>query len=151
MPHTTSISFPTMFDVARNRVAVLEDDSSVRNRVMLLLLTEPTELFNNPTQGGGLKRYMFQYNTENTKAMVQARIKDQLRAHEPSVTADETSFLDGLPFSNNSDIFTTKSSVAGANKFELTVGLVTVYGDTVELTINDTDVDSSSTSTSSSI
>lgn len=135
MAHTTSLAFPSMFDVARNKVAVLEDNPSVVNRVRLLLLTDPTEVFNSPTQGAGLKRYMFQYNTDNTKALVKSRIKDQLREFEPSVTADATQFIDGLPLTGGTA--NNQSSVANASKLELTVGLSTVYGDDVEINIDD--------------
>ena len=96
MSRTTSLNFPNLFDVSRNKVSVIKDNSSVVNRCRLLILTEPTELYNSPTFGVGLKQYLFQYNNENTKAIIRNRITDQLREHEPCVEADETSFADGL-------------------------------------------------------
>ena len=69
MASTSSLAFPQMFDVARNTVGVIEDNESVVNRSRLLILTEPTELHMNPDFGVGLKRYIWQYNTDNQKAI----------------------------------------------------------------------------------
>lgn len=130
---TNSLAFPAMFDIARNRVAVVEDNISVVNRSRLLLLTEPTELFNEPQFGGGLKRFLWQYLAPNTKAMVRDRIVEQLRVYEPSCDAEKTSFADGLLFtgSNEASISEEYSSL------KMTVGLQTIYGDTVEVSWNE--------------
>lgn len=128
---TTSLSFPTMFDVARNRVGVLEDKVSVVNRCRLLMLTEPTELYNNPDFGVGLKRYLWQYNTENTKAMMKDRIVAQLKLHEPSCVPDKTSFADGLLFTGDDD-----SIAQEFNKLKMTVGVQTVFGDSVNVELD---------------
>lgn len=61
---TNSLSFPNMFDVARNKVGVISDNESIVNRSRLLILTEPTELYHNPDFGVGLKRHLWHYNTE---------------------------------------------------------------------------------------
>ena len=74
MANTTSLSFPNLFDVARNQVSVTEDVQSVVNRSRLLILTEPTELYNNPDFGVGLKRHIWQYNNDNQKAIIKDRI-----------------------------------------------------------------------------
>ncbi len=127
---TNSLAFPAMFDVARNKVGVIEDKISVVNRCRLLFLSEPTELYNNPDFGVGLKRYLWQYNTENTKAMMKDRIVSQLSLHEPSCVSDKTSFADGLLFANDDLV------EQDFNTLKMTVGLQTVFGDNVNLSID---------------
>lgn len=121
---TNSLSFPAMFDIVRNKVGVIEDKVSVVNRCRLLMLTEPTELYNSPDFGVGLKRYLWQYNTENTKAIIKDRIIAQLRLHEPSCDADKTSFSDGLLFTGNDNM-----SEQEYNELKMTVGIQTIFGD----------------------
>ena len=123
-----------MIDVARNSVSIAKDNTSIVNRAALLILTEPTELYFNPDFGVGLKRYLWQYNTENVRAMIKDRIRDQLALHEPSVDAQATQFADGL-LATGSD--TDANAVENANKVELTVGLVTKYGDELTVELND--------------
>lgn len=125
---TSSIAFPRMFDVARNRVAVLEDNQSIVNRTKLLILTEPTELYNNPDFGVGLKRNLWQYNTDNQRAIVKARIYDQLLLHEPCVDTDQTQMVDGLLFTGDDNM-----SSQEYNKMKLTAMLITTFGDQVQV------------------
>lgn len=132
MGMTNSISFPNMFDVARNKVAVIEDNASIVNRSRLLILTEPKELYNNPNFGVGLKRHLWQYNTENQKAIIKDRIVEQLRLHEPCCDADNTTVVDGLLFTGGTDDYSAQEY----NKLKMTVGIATVYGDTVEVEID---------------
>lgn len=134
MARTTSLNFPSLFDVSRNKVSVIKDNQSVVNRSRLLILTEPTELYNNPTFGVGLKQYLFQYNTENTKALIRNRITDQLREHEPCVEADKTSFANGLMFTGNTEDNPVEQEY---NKLKMTIGLHTTFGDTISVDIND--------------
>lgn len=134
MPNTTSWSFPNMLDPVRNAVNIAEDSNSIVNRTRLLILTEPTELYNSPNQGVGLKRYLWQYNTENTKARIQDRIKEQLRIHEPSVDAEETSFSDGLLFTGSTDPI---ESTQDFNRLKFTVGVQTIYGDSLDIELDD--------------
>ena len=131
MAYTQSISFPNMFDVARNRVSILEDATSVANRSKLLILTEPTELYNSLDFGVGLKRHLFKYNTDNEKAIIKDRIVAQLRKYEPSVIADETKFADGLLFTGDPD-----SSVQDINKLKMTISETCKFGGTLEVEIN---------------
>ena len=91
---TNSWSFPNIFNVAQNQVATLQDERSVVNRSRLLILTEPTEVYNEPNQGVGLKRHLWQYNNENQKAIIKDRIVNQLRLHEPQCIPDDTEFSD---------------------------------------------------------
>ena len=134
MSRTTSLNFPNLFDVSRNKVSVIKDNSSVVNRCRLLILTEPTELYNSPTFGVGLKQYLFQYNNENTKAIIRNRITDQLREHEPCVEADETSFADGLLLTGS---ISDNLAEQDYNELKMTVGLHTIFGDTLTIDIND--------------
>ena len=133
MANTTSIAWPNMFNVSQNSVAVLEDNASVVNRTKLLILTEPTEVYNEPEQGVGLKRHLWKYNTENEKSIIKDRIIAQLRLHEPSVYPDETQFADGLLFTGDQDQFSAQEY----NRLKMTVSLTTNYQDTVEVNLND--------------
>lgn len=130
---TSSIRFPNMFNVARNQVATLSDNPSIVNRTRLLMLTEPTELYRNPTFGVGLKRYLWQYNNANTKAIIQDKIREQLREHEPCVDADQTVFADGLVSSASTS---PTNSYVEANQLKMTVGLYTRLGDVVNLVLD---------------
>lgn len=127
--HTNSLAFPNMFSVSRNVVNVLEDDASIVNRCRLLLLSDPTALYNSPTFGAGLKRFLFQYNSDNTKVIIKDRIKKQLDEFEPCVLADETQFSDGLLYSGSNNI----DNYANTNKLTMTVGLKTSYGNVVSI------------------
>ena len=130
--NTNSIGFPNMFDVSRNKVASINDNASVANRVKLLLLTEPTELYMNPTFGVGLKRFMFQYNNENVIAQIKDRLVDQLRMWEPCVDAEKTTVVRGLIYSGESPLVSATES----NSLNLTVTVYTIYGAKLDITIN---------------
>jgi phage baseplate assembly protein W len=120
-----------MFDISRNRVATLSDNISIVNRTRLLMLTEPTELYNSPNFGVGIKAYIFQYNNDNTVAMLQDRIKSQLSDYEPCVDAMATVFSEGLLFTGSNEI------TQNFNKLEMSVGLKTIFGDTETVNISD--------------
>lgn len=119
---TNSLSFPTMFDIARNRVGVLENNASIVNRCRLLMLTEPTELYNNPLYGAGLKRHLWKYNNQNEQAIIQDRIKEQLRLHEPACDSDKTQFV--------------FEETQNKNTLKMTVGIQTKFGDNVEVSVD---------------
>lgn len=127
---TNSLSFPNMIDPVRNRVATKTDNASVVNRTRLLMLTEPTELYNEPTFGVGLKRYLFQYNNENVKAMIKDKIVEQLRMFEPCCDAQATEFSDGLLFTGDTD-------TQDFNVLKMSVGLKTIYGDVETINLSD--------------
>lgn len=133
MASTNSLSFPYIFDVARNSVSVAADTASVVSRVKLLILTEPTELHMNPGFGVGLKRHIWQYNNENQKAIIKDRIIEQLKLHEPCVIADETQIADGLLFTGSTD---SGLPAQDFNRLKMTVALTTVFGDSVEVKLN---------------
>lgn len=131
MPNTTSIAFPNMFDVSSNKVNVLSDNASIVNRCRLLMLTEPTELYNNLDFGLGLRRYLWQYNTANVQAMIKNRLIEQLSLHEPYVYPEKTAVVDGLLMDQQSE------GLQEYNKLKLTVGLATVFGDNVEVSTDE--------------
>ena len=120
---TNSLAFPKMFNVVQNKVATIEDADSVVNRSRLLFLTDPTEIFNEPEQGVGLKRYLWHYNNENVRAMVRTRIVDQLRVYEPQCNPDGTQFADGNLFTGDETSIERKES-----KLEMTVSVETKFG-----------------------
>lgn len=132
MAHTTSLSFPSMFDVARNRVATKEDSDSVTNRTRLLILSEPTSLYNNPKFGVGLKRHLFKYNNANEKAIIKDRIIAQLKINEPYVDASKTQFADGLMFTGSSEEITAQDY----QKLKLTCSVSCKFGGTEEVELN---------------
>ena len=130
MSRTSSWSFPNLIDPTRNCVSTLEDNASIVNRSRLLILTNPTELYHNPKFGVGLKKYLFQYNNANTITKIQQDIREQLDRFEPCVVADDTTFADGL-------LFTGTDEAENPNHVKMTVGLVTIYGDEVEINVVD--------------
>lgn len=130
---TNSIAWPNMIDVSRNCVSTYTGNKSITNRTKLLILTNPTEVYNEPTQGVGLKRYLWQYNTPNTVAIIQARIKEQLKAHEPYVDAEQTQFADGLAFTG--DTLHSGTAIAD-NELKMTIGLQTIYKDKLDVSID---------------
>lgn len=131
MAETTSLAFPNMFSIATNQVSVLENTASVANRTRLLILTEPTELYNNPDFGVGLKRHLWHYNNDNERAILKDRITAQLRLHEPSVYPDKTTYSDTLTV--------TEVTTPEHNTMSLTVALQTVFKEDVSITLNSTD------------
>lgn len=131
MANTTSWAFPNMFDVSQNRVATLEDSTSIVNRTRLLILTDPTSLYNEPTQGVGIRRFMGQYNTENKKAEIRDLTVEQLRLFEPCVVPDDTQWASGLMFTGQIDDNRIK-----ANTLEMTMSLRTIYDSTVSVDLN---------------
>lgn len=133
MAETTSLSFPNMFNLTSNQVAVDEDLKAVTTRSRLLILTDPTELYNNPNFGVGLKRHLWKYNTENEKALIKDRIVEQLRLHEPDVVPEKTQFTDGLLFTGNNNGLTSATS---ANEINMTVAMLTTFGKEISLDLN---------------
>lgn len=136
MANTTSWAFPFIFNVAQNRVATLEDRTSIVNRTRLLMLTDPTSLYNEPNQGVGLRRFLGLYNTErkdmkNPKAEIRDLTVKQLRLHEPCVVPDETQWASGLLFTGQSNDPRIK-----ANTLEMTLSLRTIFDSVVELDLN---------------
>lgn len=134
--NTTSLKFPNMFNIAQNQVAVLEDRSSVVNRCRLLILTEPTELYNSPDFGVGLRRHMYKYNTENEKALIVDRTKKQLKLHEPYCISEETDWADGLLFTGSKD----DDHKLKPDELDMTIAVVTTFSDKITITIGANDI-----------
>lgn len=132
MAETTSLAFPNMFNITANQVSVIEDTNSVANRTRLMILTEPTELYNNPDFGVGLKRHLWKYNTEAEKGLVKDRITEQLRLHEPCVYPEKTMFSDGLLFSE----VQVQNPALDGNTLSMTVALQTVFKEQAKVTLN---------------
>lgn len=132
MAETTSLAFPNMFNITTNQVSVIENTASVANRTRLLILTEPTELYNNPTFGVGLKRHLWKYNNSAERGLVEDRITEQLRLHEPCVYPDKTQYTDGLMFTGDQN----SSVVANSNTMSLTVALQTIFKEEARVTLN---------------
>lgn len=126
---TNSLAFPNMFDAVRGTVSILQDNASIVNRSRLLILSEPTSLYNEPNFGVGLSRHLWQYNTENERAIIKDRIKEQLRLHEPCCDADATQFANGLLFTEGAD------AVQDPNHLKMTVAIKTIFGDNVSLDV----------------
>lgn len=131
MANTTSLAFPRMFDVSQNKVSVLNDSISIVNRTRLLMLTDPTALYNEPEQGVGLKRYIGRYNNDNVRAEIKDRIVEQLRAYEPCVVPDKTDWADGLIFTGQPNDGRIKP-----HKLEMTIALKTIYDSTATVDID---------------
>lgn len=129
MPNTESLHWPNLFDVSRNRMNVANDSRSITNRVKLLLLTEPTELYNEPKFGVGLKKYIGRYNNDNTLAMLKDNIIEQLRLWEPCVIPDKTEVVRGLLYTGDPN----PGFDFDQNHLKITVTLKSIYGD--DLTI----------------
>jgi len=131
MAKTTSLAFPNMFNITTNQVSVIEDGNSVANRTRLLILTEPTELYNEPEFGVGLKRHLWHYNNVAEKGLLKDRITEQLSIHEPCVYAEKTQYSDGLLSTDQPNTILEEH-----NTLAMTVALQTVYKDDVEVVLN---------------
>lgn len=130
--NTSSLSFPNMLNVSRNLGAVAIDNAAIVNRVKLLLLTEPTELYHNPTYGVGLKRYLYQYNNDSIIGLIKDRVIEQLSLWEPCVIAEQTQVVSGLTFTG--DPYTEEHDY---NHLKLTITLITKFGDELKIESND--------------
>ena len=128
--NTSSFSFPNIFDVARNKVSTKEDSESITSRIRLMMLTEPSELYGNPNYGLGLRRYIFQYNSDNVIPQIRERLVEQLRLWEPSVDPESTVVTRGLLDESNPGV--------QGNNLDLTVSVKTVYGTTLSIVISTT-------------
>lgn len=128
MANTTSWHYPTMFDVSRNGMSIASDGQSIVNRVKLMILTEPTELYMSPTYGVGLKKYLFQYKSENLLPLIKDKIIEQLTLWEPCVIPEKTEIRSGLlftgdPADNRQDFNTLKFTVILTSRFGETLSV----------------------------
>ena len=130
--NTSSLGFPNIFDVTRNKISSYTDNAAVVSRVKLLLMTEPTELYGEPDFGVGLRKFMFQYNNENTITRIKERIVEQLSMWEPYVIASQTEVKSGLHYSD-----TEGPSSSDPNHLKLTVTIYTKFGDELNISVDD--------------
>lgn len=129
--HTSSWNFPNMINVAQNCVGIATDYSSIQNRVALLLNTQPTEMYGSLDMGAGLKKFMWQYNNENTRAQMKEAIVSQIRKYEPCVDPDSITFIDeDDPSSDTNAIVSIQQE---HNKVHIRVVMRTIFGDNVEV------------------
>lgn len=133
MANTTSLSFPNLFNISQNKVAVAEDNASIVNRTRLMMLTQPTELYHSPNFGLGLREHLWKYNNNNEKAIIKDKLIQQLRLHEPCVIPEKTEFIDGLVYSGTD----TDSITQDYNSLKLTAVIATKYGDTLDIDIRE--------------
>lgn len=136
----SSWSWPNLFDVSRNKVNLYNGTQSIKNRVKLLLLTEPTELYNEPQFGVGLRKHIFKYNNDNVIALIQDELIEQLRLWEPGVIPEETTVKRGP--NHQWDPNNLQTTSAEMNTLELLISVKTVYLQTVDLVINNSDLES---------
>lgn len=132
----SSWAWPNIFDVARSKVNLYTDTKSLTNRIKLLLLTEPTELYMVPNFGVGLKKYLFRYNSENIPAMIRDDLIEQLRLWEPDVIAEETTVTRTERSTDPSVLQLVSDKM---NKLDLTITVTTRYMKSVSFNITDDD------------
>ena len=133
----SSFSYPNMFDVARSKINLYTDVRSITNRVKLLLLTDPTEMHMNPNFGVGLRKYMFQYNNENTIAMIRDALIEQLRLWEPAVVPESTKVTAGSYTDENTQLSTKEAEM---NHLKLTITLETAYAEVASVEIDQSEI-----------
>jgi len=65
-----------------------EGETSVRESIRIILMTEPEERLRLPGFGAGLRRFLFEPNTPATHLLIQERIEQSLRRWEPRVRVE---------------------------------------------------------------
>lgn len=134
----TSLAWPNMFDVSRGQVNLYSNSRSITNRVKLLLLSEPTELYMEPRFGVGLRKYIFQYKKDNVVAMIQDELIEQLRLWEPGVIADETTVEKGPEYTWDPE--TLESVSDRMNILDLKVTIHTIYEEVLTFEVTNSDL-----------
>lgn len=136
----SSFAFPNMFDVARNKVSLYNNEKSLTNRIKLLILSDPTEMHMNPRFGVGIRKYLYRYNNDNTLALIRDNIIDQLKMWEPGVIAEETKVTRGI---QGDGVANNLSPDLDLNHLKITVTVTTSYNDIISLEIDRSDFESS--------
>lgn len=134
----TSFSWPNMFDVSRSKVALYSNSQSLTNRIKLLLLSEPTELFMEPNFGVGLRKHMFKYNNDNVIALIQDELIEQLRLWEPGVIPEQTTVERGAAYSW--DPYNLESVADRMNVLDLKITVHTIYNEELSFHISNDDL-----------
>lgn len=134
----TSVSWPNMFDVSRGKLSLYSNSRSITNRVKLLLLSEPTELYMEPNFGVGLRKHIFKYNNDNVIALIQDELIEQLRLWEPSVIPEKTKVERGPAHSwNPSDPATVSQRM---NTLDLKITIYTIYDEELSFSVTNSDL-----------
>ncbi len=63
-------------------------ETSVRESIRIVLMTEPEERLLLPGFGAGLRRFLFEPNTPATHLLIQERIQEALRRWEPRINVE---------------------------------------------------------------
>lgn len=127
-----------MFDVSKGQALLFSDAKSICNRIKLLLLTDPTEMHMNPNFGVGLRKYMFNYNNENTIARIKDNLVEQLRLWEPAVDPDKTVVKRSTSSGGSAELDT---SVGELNKLKLTISVTAINSDVIQFEIDQSDIE----------
>ena len=72
----------------------------VEQNMKMLLLTSPGERMMIPDYGVGMRKYVFEQNTEMVKNTITTKIKNQLKRYMPYVTLEEIVIIDSQTNSN---------------------------------------------------
>ena len=134
----SSLAWPNMFDVARSKVNLYVNERSLTNRIKLLLLTDPTELYMEPKFGVGLRKHIFKYNNDNVIALIQDELIEQLRLWEPGVNPDATTVKRGP--NHNWDIHTWETVSSKMNTLDLRITVQTIYSRTLTFGVTNSDL-----------
>jgi phage baseplate assembly protein W len=94
-PLGRGLSFPPRVG-GDGRLAWSEGETNVRESIRVILLTEPGERLMRAEYGCGLRAFLFEPNTETTRALIRDRIAQSIRRWEPRVTLDDVA-VDAVP------------------------------------------------------
>jgi uncharacterized protein len=90
-----SVKLPLREDYADGKYALNKNYSEViRQNLKNLLLTEPGERIMDPNFGVGLKKMLFEQNTEATHANMSAIIHQQISKYMPFIQVDDVTYGD---------------------------------------------------------
>ncbi|MBN1611442.1 MAG: GPW/gp25 family protein [Polyangiaceae bacterium] len=70
------------------RVAWSSGEQSIEESIRIIVLTEPNERLMLPEFGAGLKRFLFEPNTVETRRLIEEEIVRALRRWEPRLSVD---------------------------------------------------------------
>lgn len=135
----TSFAWPNMFDVSRGNVSLYSNVKSITNRIKLLLLSEPTELFMEPNYGVGLRKHIFKYNNDNVIALIQDELIEQLRLWEPGVIAEKTRVERGPEYSW--DPYNPELVSDRMNVLDIQITVFTIHEQEISFNITNSDLD----------
>ena len=71
---------------ADGRMTWSTGEQNVRESIRIILATEPSERLMLPTFGAGLRRYLFEQNTVETRRLIEEDIRTALERWEPRIS-----------------------------------------------------------------